>query len=134
MNAHMHANRSDASATNFMPGRSLLLQHQCACGSSAGTTGECAACANKRRLQAKLSIGRYGVRLDLFQRANRGNAYTRPTDLLFRDRPRFLCKCGTTVEIEGARIVFPDRQQSAMSKVQILGGSDERTSQHTQSK
>ena len=57
MNAHMHANRSDASATNFMPGRSLLLQRQCACGSSAGASGECAACANKRRLQAKLSIG-----------------------------------------------------------------------------
>ena len=57
---------------------------------------------------------RYRVRLDLFQRANRGNAHTRPTDLLFRDRPRFLCKCGTTEEIEGARIVFPDRQQSAV--------------------
>ena len=57
MNAHMHANRSDASATHFMPGRSLLLQRQCACGSSTGASGECAACANKRRLQAKLSIG-----------------------------------------------------------------------------
>ena len=57
MNAHMHANRSDASATSFMPGRSLLLQRQCACGSSAGASGECATCANKRRLQAKLSIG-----------------------------------------------------------------------------
>lgn len=48
---------SNATTTNFMRGRSLLLQRQCACGSSAGTSGECAACANKQRLQANLSIG-----------------------------------------------------------------------------
>ena len=46
-----------ANTTNFMSGRSLLLQRQCACGGRAGTSGECATCANKRRLQAKLSIG-----------------------------------------------------------------------------
>ena len=38
-------------------GSGLLLQRKCACGGSAGASGECEACRNKNRLQAKLTVG-----------------------------------------------------------------------------
>ena len=40
-----------------MPGGGLLLQRRCACGGSAGASGECAACLGQKHLQAKLTIG-----------------------------------------------------------------------------
>ena len=53
------ANRQPKSAapSTFTPGRGLLLQRKCACGGGAGTSGECEACRDKKRLQAKLAIG-----------------------------------------------------------------------------
>lgn len=48
---------SGAAPSTFQPGRGLLLQRKCACGGSAGASGECEACAKKKRLQARLAIG-----------------------------------------------------------------------------
>ncbi len=42
---------------SFIPGRGLLLQRKYACGGSAGASGGCEACRDKKRLQTKLAIG-----------------------------------------------------------------------------
>jgi Domain of unknown function (DUF4157) len=48
--------RKPATST-FIPGRGLLLQRKCAYGGSAGASGGCEACRDKKRLQTKLAIG-----------------------------------------------------------------------------
>jgi hypothetical protein len=57
MDTHANPQPKSAALATLAPGRSLLLQRKCACGGSAGKSGECEACAGKKRLQAKLTIG-----------------------------------------------------------------------------
>ena len=57
MDTHANPQPKSAAPSTFTPGRGLLLQRKCACGGGAGTSGECEACRDKKRLQAKLAIG-----------------------------------------------------------------------------
>ena len=55
----------DAVPPSFMPGRGLLLQRKCACGSpSSSLTGECAECKSKKFLKTKFAIGASKDQLD----------------------------------------------------------------------
>lgn len=57
MNTYAVPQPRSTATSSFIPGSGLLFQRKCACGGSAGTSGECEACRGKKRLQAKLAIG-----------------------------------------------------------------------------
>ncbi|MEA2820329.1 MAG: hypothetical protein QOJ86_2333 [Bradyrhizobium sp.] len=62
MTALRHALNNRAAAqqrSSIAPGRSCLLQRKCACGGSAGLTGECEEC-NKKTLMRRADISRRG--------------------------------------------------------------------------
>ena len=58
MIAQAAAQTKNPAIPTSMPGRGLLVQRKCACGSpTSSLTGACAECQSKKRLQTKLSIG-----------------------------------------------------------------------------
>lgn len=58
MLSHTVAPPRNTATSTFIPGRGLLLQRKCACGShTSSLTGECADCKSKKQVQAKLTIG-----------------------------------------------------------------------------
>jgi hypothetical protein len=58
MSTHTSARSKEAATPAFVPGRGLLLQRKCACGSpTSSLAGDCTECKSRKRLQAKLAIG-----------------------------------------------------------------------------
>jgi len=58
MTTHANPQSKDTATPRFMPGRGLLLQRKCACGSpSSSLTGVCTECKSNKLLQTKLTIG-----------------------------------------------------------------------------
>ena len=68
MNARAYSSVKAASASDFMPARTGLLQRKCACGGTPGPTGECATCRRKRlsggTLQTRLRVNQPGDRFE----------------------------------------------------------------------